>query len=298
MTTRLEYSTVTDVRLSTLIESGSTDDALILFYIRASSRDIGDEANKRNFAPIIDTHYFDAPYAGGWWPLAMTGHTNLSYNTKITGSRELKFDGDLLELTTLTNGDGSVIASTNYVLDPYNDTPKQKLSLLRSSGISFLPTATADYLKALSVLGVWGYHDDYANAWVDSSTTLGAAITTAGQTTFTSSAGASLKAGWLIKIDSEYLYIVSVATNTVTVQRGVNGSTAATHLISAPVYYWETMFQIESICRQATVLYYNLRKNPGTAMIVDGHTISKPSDVRLFINDSLNFLGANREAFA
>ncbi len=292
---RYEYTTTVDVRLSTLLESGTTDDALILFYIRAASRDISEIAQSK-FAPRIETHYYDAPLEGGAWSQLYSDVDRL--NRKIVGARELVLGDDLLEVTTFTNGDGTVIASNQYILEPYNDSVKNKLALLRSSSVSFLPTAAADYQRALSILGVWGNHNDYLNAWVDSTTTLGVAITSASATTFTSSAGASLKAGWLIKIDSEYLYIVSIATNTVTVQRGVNGSTAATHLISTAVYYWEVMFQIESICRQAAVLYYNIRKNPGVAMIVDGNVISRPSDVRKFMGDSMNMLGQNRESFA
>lgn len=295
MASRFEYATVTDVRLGTLIESGNADDALILFYIRQASKDIHDIA-QCTFSPRIETHYYDAPNLGGSWPQLAADRYTL--DTKAVGGRTLNLMDDLLELTTLTNGDGTTIASSQYVLEPYNESSKNRLTLLRSSTVNFVQNASADWQRVISILGVWGSHDDYANAWVDSTTVLGVAITTTGATTFTSSSGASLKAGWIIKIDSEYLYIVSISSNTVTVQRGVNGSTAATHLINTVVYYWEVMFQIEGICRQAAVLYYNLRKNPGVAMIVDGQTIAKPSDVRLFISDSLNFVGKNREAFA
>jgi hypothetical protein len=294
MTTKAEYTTVADVRAAILNQAGTADDALILQFIRTASKDI-DAIAVQKFAPVIETRYFDGPGLGGGW--AQLYADRYTMDTKALGARELVFDAPLLELTALTNGDGTLIASSEYVLEPYNQTPKQRVTLLRSSSTTFVQNAASDYQKVLSVAGVWGYHDDYANAWVDTATTLAAPIATTTAAAFTSSNGAALKAGWLAKIDSEYLYISGIGSS-VSVLRGVNGSTAATHTTGAAVSYWEVMYQIQTICSQAATLYYNIRNNPGVAMVVDGHVISKPSDVRKFITDSLNFLGENREAFA
>ena len=65
------------------------------------------------------------------------------------------------------------------------------------------------------------------------STTLGAAISSTGATSFTAADGSIFKEGDVVKIDDELLWVESVSGNTVTVAstggRGYGGSTAATH---------------------------------------------------------------------
>jgi hypothetical protein len=72
-------------------------------------------------------------------------------------------------------------------------------------------------------------------------TTLAAAITTTGATTITSNAAAlaALQGGqFRILIDTEYMLVTAGQSGTSwTVTRGVEGSTAATHLINASIYH-------------------------------------------------------------
>ncbi len=62
----------------------------------------------------------------------------------------------LLTLTTLTNGDSAVIASTDYKLYPLNETPKYEVRLLASKGLTW--TYTTDPEGAISVVGTWGLY--------------------------------------------------------------------------------------------------------------------------------------------
>jgi len=48
-------------------------------------------------------------------------------------------------------------------------------------------------------------------------------------------AGHSVEVGHTLRIDDEQFFVTAVSTNTLTVTRGVNGSTAATHLNAAVV---------------------------------------------------------------
>lgn len=131
----------------------------------------------------------------------------------------------------------------------------------------------------INVTGVWGFNRDFANAWlaVDA---LAAAITTTTQTTFTVSSvsGADdygapyrISPGHLLQIDSEWMDVLSVqaSSNTVTVKRAVNGSTAATHLINATVSRW----QVEEPVKRATARQADLmwaRMGAYTTMEVQG----------------------------
>jgi hypothetical protein len=145
---------------------------------------------------------------------------------------------------------------------------------------------------------VWGYHEDYGNAW-ESVTTLSAAIATTTATTCTVPVN-KIVSGDLLKVGSEFIYasgLLEGSTDTLTIERGVNGSTAATHLISAPVYRW-TYPVIEKLCRDATVAYWRLRANPvGETVVVGGEQFSTPKDVHEFINRRLNSMGYLRLSF-
>ena len=188
-----------------------------------------------------------------------------------------------------------MITSTDYKLYPLNSTPKNKMTLLHTHYV-WQPDTNGNPNGAISLNGIWGYHEDYGDAW-DTVTTLSTAITTAGQTTVTVPTG-TIAAGDFLKIDSEFIYVKSVAvstTDTITMDRGVNGSTATTHLISAPVYRWAPMPDVEMLTRRAAVAYTKLRANPiGETINVDGITYSTPKDVNKWIDGQLATLGLIR----
>jgi hypothetical protein len=129
------YLTLDDYQLYAKADnSDAGDDAVIEDVIEAASRFI-DGKTERTFYARSETHYFDA-----------TPEDNV-----------LWFDDDLISVTTLTNGDGTAIASTKYVLLPNNKTPKYGLKLLASSGISWLLTTAGDREKAITLTGSWGF---------------------------------------------------------------------------------------------------------------------------------------------
>lgn len=274
MPTRGEYSTVTEIRSTYLSIVGTGDDALLLELLRSVCRDI-DKACHQFFYPLIETRYFDP--------------------TRDVNGNLLKPDRPLLAVTTLTNGDSTAITSGQYVFEPRNtnDSPKWGIKLLGSSGVSW--RYTTDPENALSLAGVWGYHANYSDAWV-STDTLGAAIASTSTTSATLTTSASLKAGQLIKIDSEFLYVSAVVTTTATIVRGVNGSTAATHLISAPIYVWTVDDSLAQLTKEATVARYRLRSNPlaDNFVALDGSVLVNPKDIDKYITRRVSELGLVR----
>ena len=78
----------------------------------------------------------------------------------------------------------------------------------------------------MQIDGKWGYREVTEDS--------GADINEGGEfsatdTTLTVTDGAQFAVGQTIIIDSEQMYITAIATNDLTVARGVNGTTAATH---------------------------------------------------------------------
>ncbi len=216
------------------------DDARMLSKLRAAS----DQMNRfvgREFYPSVATRKFDCP----------DGDTLL-----LRGS-------DLLSVTTLTNGDARTIPSTDYILLG-DDTPYY--GIMVDPSLNYYTYLTTK-IKAITVLGIFGCHNDYANAWRDTLQDIpGGGITSSAITmTLTDVDGTdswgltdALQVGQLIKVESEFMQVVArnISTNLLTVVRGANGSTAATHAAGVDIYAYVPTGDIAEIClRWAAWLY-------------------------------------------
>jgi hypothetical protein len=135
MTLTNGYTTLALIKARLSITStDSTDDGVIESLVEQASRLI-DAQTGRTFYARTETHYYDKP---------------------IGDTLEIYSD-DLLTVTTLTNGDASVIASASYKLYPLNTAPKWQIRLLDSSGIDWQPNASGDHEGVITVAGTWGY---------------------------------------------------------------------------------------------------------------------------------------------
>jgi hypothetical protein len=221
-----------------LATSETTDDPRLIAALQAAAFQV-ERAAGRRFAPRK----------------AALQHT-------ITRPTELLLDDDLLELTTLANGDGTTVPLNNVILLP-DDAPAGALLLI--AGSSFIWTQTP--VQAATVTGIWGWHDRWASAWRDSSDTVqnnplssSATSITVADTDGTDIAGEPprFQVGHLLKIESEYLRVLAVntATNVLTVLRGVNGTTAASHILNTPIYTYQPSPDIAAIAlTRAAQLY-------------------------------------------
>jgi hypothetical protein len=128
-----DYCTTAQVK-ALLGATETTDDELIGTLITRASALI-DSYCRRAFVEASATRY----YTPGVDNVGLT----------------LFLDDDLLSVTTLTNGDGTVITAAQYKLFPLNRSPKNRIQLLESSNYSW--TYTTDAEGAISVAGSWGY---------------------------------------------------------------------------------------------------------------------------------------------
>ena len=271
-----ELTTVVDLRSTYLVIVGTSDDALQLALIRSVSSDIVKAAG-RQFVPRVETR---------------------RYNPQRSAQNGLLvLDDDLLSVTTLTNGDATTIASTKYKFETPNTTPYWGIKLLSSSGLTW--TYDEDPEEAISLVGIWGCDLGWQpnkSEWVTADT-LGAAISTTTATSITLTVAGSLEAGWLLKIDSEYLYVSGApVSTTATVVRGVNGSTAATHSNGATISYWRVEDGLEQLAKECAAARYRLRNNPlaETFVAVDGTVFTTPKDVKAYIEKSMLAMGLVR----
>lgn len=116
--------------------SSSTDDTLLGECIARAQALIDDYVGGRSFEAAADTtRTFDA---------VMDVDGPLLY-----------LDDDLCQITSVTNGDGVVVAANEYTTQPRNETPYYALKLLASSGKSW--TYEDDHEDAIAIVGRWAW---------------------------------------------------------------------------------------------------------------------------------------------
>lgn len=240
----------------------TSDDGVIGQIIEQTSRMV-DNATGRQFYPSYETRLYDIP------------------KVDFTDRDTIQLDADLLSLTTLTNGDGTVITSTDYILRSINSPPYWSIKLRDTSSVNWEPSSAGSNEQVISVAGVWGFHGNYSRAWVQAGT-LGAAISSTSTLSATMTAGHTLASQQIWKIDNEILQ-GTVSTNTLTFNaRGDNGSTAATHLINAPVYVWQITPSVSGACQLIVDSFYKKRFGEtaaSVATITAAGVVLTPSDI-------------------
>lgn len=242
----------------------TTDDNLLRSKILAAIRDLeGPQKLGRYIEPRVATRYYQ--------------------EGDIMADGRLSVGEDLLSVTALTNADGTSLASSAYWLEPRNVTPFWYVRL--KSGYAWDWETDGQ----ITVAGVWGWHKDYGHAWADSGEQVeDAAGMTATQTTITLGGVKSFEPMQLIKIDSEFMRVLS-CTSVLTVQRGVNGSTAATHAKDTTISIWLPCDDTsEMVIRMAAYLYrmkdsqvYDVTADPAAGVLTAPKGV--PADVKLWI---------------
>ena len=159
---------------------------------------------------------------------------------------------DLVSVTSLkedTNEDGTfetTWASVDYLLKPNTARPTADYG----SPYTYLQVnprsdGTQDEFlkgpKMYELIGTFGYSRVLGTSLPKTSGTWGGAGTTS---LLASTVG--IEPGMTILVDSEQIYVESTATTTLTVQRAMNGSTAATHTGTTTIQYYLYPGQVEA----------------------------------------------------
>jgi hypothetical protein len=173
----------------------------------------------------------------------------------------LMLRGDLLELTAVINGDGTAIDPADCDLYPQDADPKREIVI--TDGEWSFPAIQSRTV----ITGIWGYTRNYEKAWGNSLDMLAAAVIdeTATEITVTDDrAETRFEVGDYLLINDEQMQVrgIDAEDNILTVIRGVNGTTAATHLIDEPIAVWR---QNESIRWAASQIAVWMYKNKDTA---------------------------------
>lgn len=191
-------------------EYGTENDPEILAVLEGSSRRVDAWCARRasGFGPRLGTNIYDGD-----------------------GTYRLDLRDDLLTFTSgtvagQTGGTAAaIVETTDFYLEPYNFAQKR---VLRCHGLTSVSVGAGQ--RIWSIVGKWGHSDER----VVSASLLNEALDTS-ETAVDVDAGTDFAIAETLLVDSEQLYVTGIATNTLTVVRGANGTTVATHANDAPV---------------------------------------------------------------
>lgn len=229
----------------------SADTDVLLEIIEHSSRVIDDYVGDC-FGPTVETRLYDLGSGALIYDprdtLRSIGIATTEYRAAV-----VPLDRWLISASTVT-ADGVTLTSglaNDYLLEPYNDTPKYRLKLTETTTKSL-----GSGQQVLSIAGTWGWdlrtHTDGA---------LDAAVSSTTATSIVVTLVNDLAPGTTLKIDSEQVYVTAVAANTktLTVIRGVNGTTAATHSNGAAIGHIDYPNDVVVTCMDIARAHYRDR---------------------------------------
>lgn len=252
------------------------DGTLLPQYVRAIervSREVDRWTNRRFYAEVA-TRYFDVPAACRELALPMNK------------------DGDLISVTTLKVDDDydwsyglTLTEGTDFVLMPYNTTPKWRIAVHpNSTNINNWPAGP----RRVQIVGTFGYSYDLE------STGLTGTVASSSTTTLTANAAATslIDVGETLVLDSEQVYVTAVSAVTVSITRAQNGTTAASHTAGTTIYRRlypadVTGAVIDQVGRQR----WNSQSGyAGAVLIADDENVNNRMGVGLWprIKDTLN----------
>lgn len=230
------YGDLTKLKDSSLLDNpaGGAGDDDELFQLLLAVSDQIDGYCSRHFYPRTATRTFDG-----------TADTQLTIP-------------DLISVTSLKSDDDddgtyeTTWATTDYELVPLNAMPTEHwgvpyhtLRVLGRGTKSAFERGHGRY----QVVGSWGYRSFVE----DSGSTSGTVSDTTG-TSVTVTAGTDFAIGQTIVIDSEQMLITGISSNTLTVARGLNGTTAATHsAVTVYILRWPAAVERAALINAARI---------------------------------------------
>ena len=279
MVTRHTYATADDLRdylAGTTYSSGWTADAATLRRVLEGASDRIDlYCGGGTFGPVTATFAFDigsGNLRNSVEPFMVGGRNAIRTTSEMVPI--IRLTDWLISATTVTAYDGTardnntvLTAGYNadYFLMPYNSSPKTILKLNED---------TADTLDAgqqtLTILGEWGYTNDTILV------TTADAVASTTATSVSVTAAANFGPAQTVLIDSEQMYITSISGNTLTVERGVNGTTAATHSGGANASRYDYPPLIVQACLDIGKIMFRNR-DMGSAGTIGGGAESMPT---------------------
>ncbi len=276
------YTTVDKVKaelIGTDVYKSTTTNQQLFGYIRTVTRRI--DTYRFDFEPYYDVKSFTA-----------TRQNVNSYDNVLT------IKDFLLEPISMSSNGVNLTYGTDVLNFPNDgEYPIQQLRIAnpRSGPIhNWYPYQNVancgQVFETVVIAGFWGMRTYYNTDGFIASGQTSLVMTDSQTTIITSGAwgvdawGASplFSAGNLIRIDNELMDVIAAdaTTMTLTLRRGIRGSSAAAHTIGSTILLWYPEDDVvQEATRQAALLYSRRGAFQQTTISPDGVTVSYPSDL-------------------
>lgn len=269
------YATLADVRQE-LAANSTVGDAEVMRRLRQVSARIDSMFHVLNlFVPSIAVRSIPL----NAWNISSANRTLMLRNDEGGIS-------PILSLTGVGIGSRTLVVGSTVNIYPTASAPAYALQLACCQDLTWHGYCT-DATSA-AITGVWGYHTDYAHAWLEVDTLAAALNSSATTLTVADVDGENayaetprISAGHLLQIGAEWMEVVktNTGTNVVTVRRGVNGSTAAAHDLGDEVSVFLVNEDIRRAVARQTSFQYSRRGAYETRRVQDLAAVDYPSDL-------------------
>lgn len=269
------YATLADAKAELKAGTNTTEDAKLLRHLRNISARVDRLKQSRRpfFLPYLESR--------SW----RVDRNNVNYYDNL-----LTFPDPLLALTAVDVAGTTLTVGTTVEAWPPLDSPYRQLRIIGFDSVWYTYYTDDGEPPMVTIAGQWGFHRDYAHAWVLADTVENAAGIDADDTSITVNDADGtdgygfaprFSAGAFIKVGSEYMWVTATdtATNALTVIRGVHGSTAAVHAKEDAIYGWQVEDDIRRVvARQAAFMYARMGAFESSS-VTDIGVINYPSDL-------------------
>lgn len=233
------------------------------------------------------------------------GHVFVPYKNTLTVSRDLvrrnlsrnaveyqlKLSEEILSISAIS-WIGNTIDSSLFRLANRGEFYPDYAVAIDFSGIVSLPATFEDLV---TVTGIWGYHRNPDEMFVNSGKTVQNNPLSSSDTTLTvtGGGGSSFEILQYIKIENEYLLITAISGDSLTVERGKNGTTTASHVQNIAIYKYDHVPEAENEARRLVIRHWKLKGWPDAAFVVSPEEVIEinPNAVQKII-DPLPLFGS------
>lgn len=286
------YCTLAQAKAYAKATDGSRDNILLSYLGRVTERIRA--IAQVDFEPWFQTKYFTA---------------NPTLVNRSTGTLQLR--DYLLSPTSIVNDGNSLTFGTDVLSVPQNQTPIDVLRLSDVNGTiwranGWYPIGT-QFMDTIVITGYWGWRRYYnLQGWLSSNQTVqdASGINATTQTITVTNVNApdslfripTFSPGNLIQIDSEMMtvYAINPTLNTLSVQRGANGSgPGVSHAHGAAINIWEPEVDISEVAARQTAFFYSRLGSYEEVQVTDVARVQYPRDLLSEIYDVLQKLGVS-----
>lgn len=192
--------------------------------------------------------------------------------------RQLMLRDECQSIVSIVNGDLATLPEAAYTLLPVHTTNFKNAVSLDDNIYSWQPMAERA-TRAIEVTGIWGWR----GSWRTLAGTLSADITN-NATSATVSSATGIEAGMMLRLEEEYVLVTAISILTLTLERGINGTTAAVHLTGGTLARYVADELVQRVIKRMVRWYDTLEDNPLFATMQTGD-ITVPVDITAMPKD-------------